>query len=221
LVTVRGNRLLEALDDDSWAVLAPCLERTALSPGQRLEHRGVRPSHLTFPVAGAVSLEAGTDKERGQLALVGRETMLGASLLLDDVSVLDAVVQFGGTAWCVPADMLSLLLMQNQNLHRQLLRGVNGLMAQLSRNALISSQETIERRLAHWLLAAAERLDIDTIAITHEVLAAGMGVRRAGVTNALHMLQGKGTLRSERRRVRIIDRDRLSAIAWGTWEPQP
>jgi CRP-like cAMP-binding protein len=95
------------------------------------------------------------------------------------------------------------------------------LIAQLSLNALIGSQATIERRLACWLLAAAERLDTHSIGITHEMLGRGMGARRAGVTVALQVLEGKGALRSERRRVRIVDRDQLSAIARGGPEPQP
>ena len=44
-------------------------------------------------------------------------------------------------------------------------------------------------------------------------------MRRAGVTVALHMLEGKHALRSERRRVRILDRERLIAAA-GPYQPQ-
>jgi CRP-like cAMP-binding protein len=220
-VPARGNQLLGALDEASWAALAPCLEWTVLAAGDYLEKRGTRPSHLTFPVAGAVSLEADAGKRRIQVALVGREAMVGTSLLLDDVAVHDAVVQFSGAAWRAPADLLITRLAQDRNLHRRLLRGVSGLVAQLSLNALIGSQATIERRRACWLLAAAERLDTDSIGITHEMLGRGMGVRRAGVTVALQLLEGKGALRSERRRVRIVNRDQLSAIARGDPEPQP
>jgi CheY-like chemotaxis protein len=75
----RGNQLLEALDEASWAALAPCLEWTVLTAGDYLEKRGTRPSHLTFPVAGAVSLEAEAGKRRIHVALIGREAMVGTS----------------------------------------------------------------------------------------------------------------------------------------------
>jgi len=49
--------------------------------------------------------------------------------------------------------------------------------------------------------------------VTHEFLALLMGVRRQGVTVALHELEGKGLIRSTRNRVRIIDRAGLERKA--------
>jgi hypothetical protein len=44
-----------------------------------------------------------------------------------------------------------------------------------------------------------------------------LGVRRAGVTVALHVLEGKEAVRSERRRIRLLDREKLSAAAGPYW----
>jgi hypothetical protein len=52
-------------------------------------------------------------------------------------------------------------------------------------------------------------------ASSHEFLALLMGVRRQGVTVALHDLEGKGLIRSVRNRVRIIDRAGLERTANG------
>ncbi len=215
----RGNGLLQELDAAAWAALEPHLEQTTLAAGQVLEETGRRPAYLHFPTGAAVSLEAGLGKQHMQIALVGREGMVGTSLLLDGTAANRAVVQFDGSTWRVPADELAGCLAKNRDLHQQLLRGVNAFIARISLTALANGQGTIEQRLARWLLTAAERLDTDLLSITHEMLSQVLGVRRAGVTVALHVLEGKHALRSERRRVRILDRDQLIAAA-GPYRPQ-
>ena len=108
--TERGNRLLQGLDEAGWAAIEPHLERTSVAAGEVLQEPGRRPSHLVFPITGAVSLESGVGKQCLQVALVGREGMVGLSLLLDDVAANKAVVQFGGAVWRVPADALAACL---------------------------------------------------------------------------------------------------------------
>jgi DNA-binding response OmpR family regulator len=215
----RGNLVLQALDDAGRAALQPLLEQATLTAGQVLEETGRRAQYLHFPIGAGVSLEAGAGKQHMQVALVGHEGMVGTSLLLDGTAANRAVVQFGGLAWRVPANDLVGCLEDNRDLHRQLLRGVNAFVARLSMTALANGQGTIEQRLARWLLTASDRLDTDLLAITHDTLSQVLGVRRAGVTVALHVLEGKQALRSERRRIRLLDRDAMIAAA-GPYQPQ-
>ena len=49
----------------------------------------------------------------------------------------------------------------------------------------------------------------DTLSLTHEFLALMLGVRRAGVTTSLHLLEAKGFVRSERGTVLILNRQGL------------
>jgi CRP-like cAMP-binding protein len=209
----RGNTLLKSLDESAWTAIEPHLEHGPLTAGELLEERGTRAKHLYFPITGAVSLEANADSRRMQLALVGREGIIGTSLLLEDVATHRAVVQFRGTAWRVRADELATCVENSRALQRQLLRGVNAFIDHLSLTAMANVQGTIEQRLARWLLTAAERLDTDVLAITHETVSHVLGVRRAGVTTALHKLEGKSALRSERGHVRILARELLIVAA--------
>jgi CRP-like cAMP-binding protein len=208
-----GNRLLDGLAPRSWESLHRGLELTTLATGAMLEQTGQRPTHLYFPVAALVSLEAARRNIRLQMALVGREGMIGSSLLLDAAATSHAMVQFGGTAWRISADRLADALATNRGLHAQLLRGVGPLIERISMTALLNAHGLIEQRLADWLLMAAEKLDTDTLHVTHDALACALGVRRAGVTVALHVLEGKGGIRSQRGAITVHDRERLAASA--------
>ncbi|MBY2944520.1 winged helix-turn-helix domain-containing protein, partial [Rhizobium leguminosarum] len=71
--------------------------------------------------------------------------------------------------------------------------------------------------LARWILMCHDRLEGNNLAITHEFLALMLGVRRSGVTNELHVLEGVHAIRSTRGNVRIVDREKLIEIAGGCY----
>jgi hypothetical protein len=60
-----------------------------------------------------------------------------------------------------------------------------------------------------------DRVESNEFATTHELLALLLGVRRAGVTVALHELGGRALIRSLRGRIRIVDRLGLQLAASG------
>ena len=60
---------------------------------------------------------------------------------------------------------------------------------------------------------AHDRVDGDELAFTQESLGIMFGVRRAGVTNALGLLQAAGSIDQQRGRVTITDRPGLEAAA--------
>ena len=89
------------------------------------------------------------------------------------------------------------------------------------RRSIIDIAATLEERLARWLLMANDRLDGDEIPLTHEFLSLILGVRRAGVTVALHYLEQRGVIQMSRGQIVILDRDGLKASANGTYhEPE-
>ena len=64
---------------------------------------------------------------------------------------------------------------------------------------------------------ANDRLRGDEIPLTHEFLSLMLGVRRAGVTVALHYLQNRGVIDLARKQIVVTDRDGLRAAANGTY----
>jgi CRP-like cAMP-binding protein len=87
---------------------------------------------------------------------------------------------------------------ERPSLHRLLLRYAQALNVQTSVTAFANANHTLEMRLARWLLMCHDRLDGDDIEITHEFMAMMLGVRRAGVTTSLHILEGNRLIRSTR-----------------------
>jgi hypothetical protein len=58
-----------------------------------------------------------------------------------------------------------------------------------------------------------DRQDGSEIELTHDFLSLMLGVRRAGVTTAIHILEGDRAIRASRGRIEVNDREKLKAIA--------
>jgi hypothetical protein len=75
-------------------------------------------------------------------------------------------------------------------------------------------------RLARWLLMALDRVgDEKQFPVVHDLMVSFLSVRRAGVTLALHSIEGTGAIKSTRGLVRVRDREKLLEIAGGCYGP--
>jgi hypothetical protein len=117
----------------------------------------------------------------------------------------------------ISAGKLREALKQRRSLERVFLSFAHSFMNQTANTALSNGTATLEERLARWLLMANDRLDGDEIPLTHEFLSLMLGVRRAGVTVALHYLEQRGVIRLSRSQIVILDRDGLKSSANGTY----
>ena len=87
--------------------------------------------------------------------------------------------------------------------------------AQASQTAVANGRGRLNERLARWLLMWHDRLRSSELDVTHEFLSLLLGVRRPGVTVALHELEGLGLISSTRNHVRILDRAGLRRASNG------
>jgi CRP-like cAMP-binding protein len=93
---------------------------------------------------------------------------------------------------------------------------------QASQTAFANARFKIEQRLACWILRTDDRIDSHLIPLTHEFLSIMLGVRRAGVTDAIHALQGRGLIKTDPGQIEVIDRDGLIEWANGCYGvPEP
>jgi CRP-like cAMP-binding protein len=112
---------------------------------------------------------------------------------------------------------LSSALETSATLRTLLLRYSQAFSIQVAFTALCNGRYTIEERLSRWLLMCHDRVDGDTIPVTHDFLALMLGVRRAGVTIALQILEGDHILKATRGRIEIRDRAELLQTAGGSY----
>ncbi len=195
-------------------LLTPSLEVIELDVRQIMEAPSDPISYVYFVESGLVSVVGTTRPDhRIEVGMVGYEGMTGLCIVLgDDRSANETVVQSSGSAMRLPTEALRELMKASRSLTSTLLRYVNVFMVQGSQTALANGRGRLDERLARWLLMWHDRVLADELIITHEFLAVLLGVRRQGVTVALHELEGKGLIRSTRSHVRVLDRDGVVVV---------
>ncbi len=215
------NRLLQVLPAEELRRLRPYLARVRLTQGDILHQAGSQVGQAYFVEQGYVSLvaEAAGAEGRVEVGLIGRESVVGSSVLLaaDPASSLRAVVQVPGTAYCIRADILHASLEQAPALRTAMRQALETLLAQVAQVAACNSRHALPERLARWLLMAHDRVDGDELPLTQDLLAAMLAVRRPGVTIAMGALQAAGLVRHSRGRIVLCDRPGLEAAACGCY----
>jgi len=212
-----SNRILSRLSRQEFALLEPHLEAVDLPVRKTLEVRRKRIDQVYFIESGFASVVAnGTNKPSIEVGIIGREGMTGLAVVLgDDRSTNETVVQAAGTALRISSVVLRRTLQDSATLSAALLRYVHVFMMQASQTALANGRGRLSERLARWLLMWQDRLKTRHLTVTHEFLALLLGVRRQGVTLALHELEGQGLIKGKRNRITVVDRDGLLGLANG------
>jgi len=209
------NRLLAALPSKDYAQLASGLEPVTITYGEVLYEPGEPIRAVYFPSTCLVSLLTPVDAHRAlEVGLVGREGMIGASLALGATkSSVRALAQGTGTAMRMNAKRFLREFRRSEALQRVLLQFTERLMVQISQTAACNRFHLVEARLARSLLMTAERMGSAEFHLTHEFLAAMLGVRRVGVTVAASELQRRGFIRYRRGNITILDQRGLETAS--------
>lgn len=213
------NEILRNLDPEDLAALEPLLEHTTLDILMQLERPHMPIEHVVFVESGLASIvgrmSGGRDIEVG---ITGREGFTGTAIVLGgSQSPNTAFMQIAGTGYRIEAKRLQTLLSQRESLRTALSAFVQAFIAQMSSTVLANGHAKLEERLARWLLMVHDRIDNHAISLTHEFLALMLGVRRPGVTVALHILEGKGHIRASRGQITILSRKGLIEEANGSY----
>jgi CRP-like cAMP-binding protein len=95
---------------------------------------------------------------------------------------------------------------KSASLHGLLLKYVQVFMVQTVHTAIANARAKLDERLARWILMADDRLDGTSLPLTHEFLSLMLGVRRAGVTEALRALKAQKLIRAARGAIIVLNR---------------
>lgn len=215
-----ANRLLRKVGTDELDLLRPHLEVVALIHGQPLitPHESIR--YMYFPINALASLvtilEDGATVEAGS---VGREGMVGVPVLLNaDTTPMQTIVQIEGQSYRIESAVVKRVYDMQKTLHSLLNRFIHTLFVVASQSAACNRRHQVEARLSRWLLMSSDGIGSNEVGITQEYLAAMLGVRRPGVTEAAVKIQDEGLIRYSRGHVQIVDREGLEDRACECYE---
>lgn len=211
--TPRQNRLLAALAGDDYERLLPHLERVPLPLGRVVYEAGDHLGYAYFPTTSVIALlyvtEAGASSE---FAVVGNEGMVGIALFMgSDTHPSRAMAGSAGHAYRLRSDVLRREFERGGPLQRLLLHYTQARMTQTAQSVVCNRFHSLEQQLCRWLLSSLDRLPSHELAMTQELIATMLGVRREGVTAAIGHLQTAGAIDHSRGHIIVLDRRQLEA----------
>jgi CRP-like cAMP-binding protein len=205
------NHLLSALPKAERLRWQPQLEAVDLPLGLVLHESGLPMSHVYFPTTAIVSLlYVMEDGASAEIAVVGSEGIVGISLFMGGESTPSrAVVQSAGKGWRLSSRLIKEAFGRSGPVMHLLLRYTQALITQMAQTAVCNRHHTLDQQLCRWLLLSLDRLRSNELAMTQELIANMLGVRREGVTEAALKLQAAGLIRYARGHITVTDRPGL------------
>jgi CRP-like cAMP-binding protein len=209
------NGFLASLAPDDFEAILPHLRTVDLEKDRPLFDLGDVVQHVYFPHNAVVSYIVGFEAgDRVEVAIVGRDSVVGASAALGDPVVLtNAVVLLAGRASSVDAGRLRAAADRSVGLRESLLRHAQSVFVQAQQMAACNASHAVEARLARWLLRIRDLVGSDHFTLTQERMAQLMGARRNSVSIVAHTLMQKNCIRYSRGDVEIIDLIGLGKVA--------
>jgi CRP-like cAMP-binding protein len=209
------NGILAGIPEQDFQAIRPRLEWVKLKPGTVLEQAGAPAKFVYFVDTGVISLLAPLEHGgRMEIGHVGREGAAGVHAALGaDTSTSEVMAQSDGFMFRADVAAVRQILEQSRGLHHALVRFANALHVQVSQTAACNGSHEVAQRLARWLLMAHDRIDGDTLDMTHEAISLMLGVTRPGVTIAAGTLQKAGLIQYSRGHLTIVDRIGLEQAA--------
>jgi CRP-like cAMP-binding protein len=211
----RGNRILDRiLPLDAQDLFARArvvsLERSSVTT----EHDR-RMGHVDFPVSAMLSIIGSVaDGSSCELATAGVDGFVEIDAALhNDVAKRSAVCLLEGDVIRVPLADFQRALAVMPKFAERVYRAVRARVYVTEQLVLCNARHAIVERLARWLAMARLRSLRNEFPVTHEFLASMLGIRRAGVSEAIALLQARGAITHRRNVIAIADLDALVAAA--------
>lgn len=214
------NALLRKLTDEDFAQFAPACTLVELKKGDVLLKEATPVENVYFPLDCVCSILAVTDSDHPiEAGMFGAEGMSNMVVREGDYTFFRSTVFIEGSALRVPAPIFARLLTELPSLNELTLRYKDFAAVQFGYGCYAHGAFPIEARLARWLLMAADRAPNPTLPIIHDLVASMLSVRRSGITNAMHILEGSYAIKATRGLVTILDRAKLEQLAGDCYGP--
>ncbi len=208
------NRILAAINEADYQTLFSQLEPISLVQGQVIYDADSSINYVYFPVTAVFSmLSTMEDGRTVEVGPVGKEGLVGLRIFLGaETSPDQVIVHVAGDAMRLRANVLKAAVSAQGAMLDKLVRYTQMLLAMTARSGACNKLHNTEQQLARWLLMMSDYVG-EELALTHELIALTLGVRRAGVTEAANGFRNGGVIDYRRGHIQIVDRSGLEAIA--------
>jgi CRP-like cAMP-binding protein len=209
------NRFLAALPAADFELIRPHLRTVDLASELALVEADETLKRAYLPHSGVISLVVRLARgEHVQVAMIGRDSILGSfSALGDPTALTSAVVRVPGVASTLDVDHLRAAADQSATFRAALLRHGLAIYAQIQQTAGCNAAHTVESRLARCLLQTYDLSGSDKLVLTQESLAQMIGARRNSVSLVANTLQQANFIHYSRGRIEVSDPDGLGKTA--------
>lgn len=209
------NRILLAIPDSEYHLIEPCLEPFELRQQHVLHEPTQKLEFAYFPNCGLISLLVATeDGKTVEAGMVGCDGATGFPLAVGlTISPLRHVVQIAGDGVRIKVGALQSRLKSVPHLQMALSRYAVVQGMQVAQMAACNRLHEVGGRLARWLLMAADRVDSNSLCMTHDFLATSLGTDRPSVSLAAKTMQRKKIIQYRRGAIEILSRKKLEASA--------
>jgi CRP-like cAMP-binding protein len=209
------NHILNALPAAERERLYPHLKLVDLPLGMVLYESGDPLRHIYFPTDSIVSLlYVLADGSSAEISVVGNDGAIGVALFMGGETTTNrAIVQSAGYAFRLTGKRLKLEFQRHGETLHILLRYTQALLTQMAQTAVCNRHHSVDQQLCRWLLLSLDRLSSNKIAMTQELIANMLGVRREGVTEAAGKLQKLGVIKYSRGHITVLDRPQLEQLS--------
>jgi CRP-like cAMP-binding protein len=208
------NQILHALPAAAQERLYPHLALVEMPLGKALYESGDLLRHIYFPTDSIVSLlYVLKDGASAEIAVVGNDGAIGVALFMGGETTTNrAIVQSAGFAYRLSGARLKEEFGRHTEMLHILLRYTQALITQMAQTAVCNRHHSVDQQLCRWLLLSLDRLSSNKLAMTQELIANMLGVRREGVTEAAGRLQKTGVITYSRGQIAVVDRPRLEEL---------
>jgi CRP-like cAMP-binding protein len=202
------NKLLRLIPATEAGLLMVVSEFVTVKSKEIFFKPGGSLDHVHFPEDCVISLVTELEDGNGVEAMTVGNDGFTPLALFNGVDSMNCrgIGQVTGKAWRMSrSDFLAILptcpeLVRALHLYSQLV------IETVAQSAACNRLHEIEQRCAKWLLKSHDRVGRDSFDLTQEFLSQMLGVRRAGVTVAIGILERQGLLAHTRGNITIVDR---------------
>jgi CRP-like cAMP-binding protein len=209
------NKILETLNESSYQTLFSQLEPVSLAQGEVIYEAESLIDYVYFPETSVFSMLCTMEDGRTvEVGPVGHEGVVGLRIFLGaDISLDHVIVHVAGDAQRLRASLFKeAFTAESGALVAKLTRYTQMLLAMSARSTGCNKLHSNEQQLARWLLTMRDYTG-NELALTHELIALTLGVRRAGVTEAANGFRSLGVIDYRRGHIKVVDPRGLEALA--------